>query len=344
MNQLQRMLMIDEATEYEQNYTRFLTSWKNRKKDNKLVYLFYEGVDDKFFYSFYVEKIYSNYKLIEPLPNGCEGKSSMNKLYLRISKWANAWKKHPSSIFLFFCDKDYDELLETNYVFQCKTNSNSFTTAFYSIESYLIEKGVFKRMLDVLYISNVDQEQLNEYYEDLDSNLMKSYVSFAQEMLKFILCIMTQRKFEKNNPSKPRIKLDDISIGKLFDITVEGKEIKLNLKDNLIKTKPYNYLTNELKAPKLLLSDYEFVLGLEPIFKNIDIKEIIRGKWFSKLLFSIYTKAKASIKKDFGKMGANTKVGYSIDKASGAYASILHKYYFPEDLKQFLEDNYNKIK
>ena len=344
MNQLQRMLMIDKATEPKDNYMRFLTSWKNRKKDIKLVYLFYEGVDDNFFYNHYVEKIYSNYKLIEPLPNGCEGKSSMNKLYLQISKWTDSWKKHPRSIFLFFCDRDYDELLETNYAFQCEKNLNSFTTAFYSIESYLIQKGVFARMLGALSISNVDQEKLKKHYEDLDNSIMKLYMDFAQKMLGLTLCVMTQRKFEKNNPSESKISLDKVSIKKLFKVTIDYKKIVLELKEREIEIRPYIYLEKQVNAPKLSFSHYEFVLGLESKFRDTDIKEFIRGKWFSKLLFFTYEKTRASLKSEFKKIGATVKAGHSTSTAGDVYASILHKYYFPEDLKQFLELNYNNIK
>lgn len=334
-------MMIDEATRPEENYLRFLTSWKSRQKNDKLIYLFYEGVDDHFFYNYYIEKVYSDYKLVEPLPNGCEGKALMNKLYLSISKWADSWKKHPQSIFLFFCDRDYDDLLETNYTFQSKTNS--FTTAFYSIESYLIQKGVFAQMLGALSVHNVDQEQLKEYYKGLDSSLMALYVDFAQKMLKLTLCVMTHRKFEKNNSSNSRITLDRISMDKLFGISVKNQEIKLILKEDRIKTKPYNYLETEINAPKLSFNHYEFVLKLESKFGEIDIKEAIRGKWFSKLLFLIYSETRATLKRDLKKIGGVVKTGYTISKSGDIYASILHKYYFPEDLRQFLEANYNNI-
>lgn len=357
MNYLEKMMIEDEAISVSDKFLNFIRHGFKNSIKGKFVYVFYEGVDDRYFYDYYVNSTYVNYELIDFFKNGCGDKHSVNEMYTSIKEWSEDWTIYPKELFLFFCDRDYDTLIDTRY--NVEKQQNGCPTTYYSIESYLAEKGVLYAMLNKLLIKGLNAPLLDGYYKKLDSDLMAVYTLFAAKNLKLTLCAMAQRKFEKTKDTGRKMRLKDVHIMTFFQIKVSNfedyvKDPSQNLlsfstqaKYSEIEDRPYKYLMTK-GAQQIELQDYEFIFGLETKFKTIDIKEFIRGKWFSKLLSEIYKKIREGFKSIKLKNGTKPSVTdrLSLNATINVYSGVMHSEakFFPEDLKQFLELNYNKIK
>jgi len=353
MTYLDDILNIAHNSEPADKFNVFLTSFRSPEK-GKFVYVFYEGSDDSFFYNYYIGKIYTDYEIISPWSHGCEGKSVANKIYSSVKDWSKGWSKYPQSQFLFFCDRDYDDILDQAFPFQLE--SNVFTTCYYSIENYLIQKNVLYHMLDLLTVP--PKVNIQKIKVDLYTPLNKSFNSIFREFLKKIhnltlFCIIC-RLYEKRHNLGRQMTLDNIKITKLFSVSFSqenssnpilqiqlSEEYKLMVEDipkYLIQTAGANPLSQKIKQ--------EDLDSISTKLAQIHDRVIFtRGKWISKFLINVVFEKIVSILRKKIKDKTNQKVAnrLSVGSTVQIFNSIIHKKYFPSTLRQFLEVNLNNL-
>ena len=102
-------------------------------KNEKLIFLFFEGEDDPCFYMTYLSPLLDGKEYIEYI---CNGRDGVIKTYDLISRDP----RHTNSA-MFFVDKDHTDFLN----FKTPVANVIFQTDYYSFENYLVCDAVFRR-------------------------------------------------------------------------------------------------------------------------------------------------------------------------------------------------------
>jgi len=289
------------------------------KKDESEVYFFYEGFDSVF-YKKYGRSVFDGFKIKE---YNCKGKSNVFSLYRRIN-----WGNFICSRVLFFTDKDYDRLI--GKIEEDVDNFNVFETRYYAVENYLGDSNAAEFVL---------QEFLRSYYNLIETDILEEKSSSFLRILNYFCDSMNpvnawiayNRRKVLEGDNDYCLPLQNVKFHQVFYIKNNNKEYQYCLSKK-----------NEESAKKHFKATFfdEEIIDYYLNIMSFNSLEFIRGKFLMQLYLSFFQ----VLNED--KSFKHKCIVNPIDKNifSLLCSCIDRKDYFPEDLKQFLELNYNNIK
>ncbi|MBQ4530356.1 MAG: DUF4435 domain-containing protein [Lachnospiraceae bacterium] len=180
-------------------YDRFM---KLYPKNPTRIYCFYEGKMDDKYYGLRIDKYFEQEK--EHLC--CEGKS--NVLYMR--KMLREIDIYKDCKGLFFIDRDFDEPVEDEEVFE---------TPCYSIENLFVQRYTVEQIIKREFFISEDDSN----FETI-CNMYTEALSKFHEVVKVLNAwIYFQRKQEKIHQKKKKLHLEILSEKKLYVLTLNKK-------------------------------------------------------------------------------------------------------------------------
>ena len=298
------------------------------KKGESEVYFFYEGYDS-IFYLKYGVIVFEEFNIKEYI---CKKKANVFNVYKRIS-----WEKYNPNKLLFFTDRDYDKLI--GKVEQEVSNINIFETKYYAVENYLGEPDI------VIFIV---KKFLRSYYNLIEISLLEeksnSFLcildSFMQKIAPINAWVAYNRlKYFEGNEDY-QLPLQKIKIKSFIDIPsemTEGYQLTLTKTEEeireIFKSKAKKFKATEFDED--VIESYLNKMILEPL-------GFLRGKFLMQLYIYYFADV---LDKD---VDFNAKCTINPLKDENIFSLLCNCFnsndYFPEDLKQFLELNYNNIK
>jgi hypothetical protein len=308
------MTLVDKLKTYSSspvaNFTKLLQYYKF---EENTFHIFYEGDDDKSFYTNYIEEyLKDDYKIYY---YNCKNKNGVYENYCKIN-----WSKYTRERILFFVDKDHSEYIKESYT----KGSNIFVTKYYSIENYLVNENIIRRIItDLLNIE--DEETIQSIVVTFSFQLQK----FVQQIL-IITSWVLYHRMHKNKPNLDNINLSDIFY---FSSSLEIKRHPLPKKKKLIAYLDQNAKVNtEPKCWKELLEIYKMLLGIN------EYKQHLRGKY--ELWFLIkYINLLPNLLNSDRKKGER-KYKYKISICTNNAVSIIApRLLIPTDLEEFMDNN-----
>ena len=301
--------------------------------DNNL-FCFVEGKDDRFFYYEFVKKQFPDYNIIfkEASEENRKGRreavtqlcSFINNKIDFVNEYMN--RKISKNQVLFFRDKDFHKIDK-------EQPENIFTTKYYSIENYLINKEVFTLLLryyfdyDDITINEKKEkfdELFNEFYKKLINFntilLLKNEIYPTKDVLNYDFNLFSHNNFKKY------FKINRKNL--IFNHN-EGITLK-DIKENIIK----KGINNEIIETLINVQKFE---EKKQIIKNTEIDTYMRGKYkinfLHELLREMYTQK-------------NLPDTIDVPFLSLFYSNAIlqKKLSIPEELEDFLKRNSNALK
>lgn len=307
-------ILREEADSEHVAFTNFTLKYKN--ECDKL-YCFFEGEDDKKYYSFRIKHITERDFFEFP----CGGKEQVIKAYNLI----NSKKEYKISKILFFIDKDFDG--EKVY-----SNPQIYTTPCYSIENFYTSK---KAMCNILKDEFSLQEDDSDFslVIDIYENLQSKFHSETLILNSWLACQSDKRT---NSKLQSRLKIDNCT-NDMFK-----KIVKSDLKSIYEFPQISSHKKIEenvfVKASKVSSDD----LSNKIIFFDTKNKQqLFRGKFEIKFLASFLNKLQTEIGNNSSQLFSNVhncNLRFEVDNI----LSVLTQYAdTPECLMKYLK-RYNK--
>lgn len=262
--------------ELESNLVAYAEFVLDYNKNVNSVYCFYEGKEDRSYYSFRI-KLHNPKK--DLYSYNCNGKGNVINLHRLI----NSHKVYANSLTLYFIDKDFEDN---------NLESKIHITPFYSIENFYIIDEAFKNIL------------INEF------SIPKSCNSYKEAIELFIRCkdvfhsniiflnawLCCQSDYRKLHNINTRLNIDD-TLKRYFNIDIFEKIVNADLKTISFPEELKNKVNIESifsESPKI--TDEKFTEKLE-LFKTVNQSETFRGKFELKFLISFLNKLQDEIGK-----------------------------------------------
>jgi hypothetical protein len=295
-------------------YLRFLQQYK---ESDKSLHLFIEGNDDPSFYTNFISNITNDEYQIH-----FYNSKNKNGVYSNHDKIN--WTTYNKNKVLFFVDKDYSDILNLTY----KSDENIFVTKYYSIENYLINNDMIKRILiELLHITEPTgiKETIKHFEEQ--------YEIFCERMMIVSSWIIYHRIKNSNLP------LGDINLSHLFTFC-ESFTLQKNNKPQgkklieYLNTKTKN--SNQNKCWKDIRQIYNDIKTIN------DHKIHLRGKfeiWFLSAYINNYVAYRNT-----GRKKGEPKIKMNINLSHSNAIEILGcRLPIPIDLEAFLVNNLKKL-
>jgi hypothetical protein len=326
---------------------KLMQKYSSHKKE---VHIFVEDEDDYIFYQIPLKHFYVDYKII---PYFQKGKKNVLDAYQNID-WTNYIKEKV----LFFIDKDFDDFLGLDN----KLDSNVFVTEYYSIENYLVTLEVFEIILKRFF--GVQEQVLIDGFLD---KINIAHCNFKENLKSIISLILIYRKESKH------IDLDKVKLSNYFYLLGLDfyKKKYLCIQDfNQIMRNPSSTKTDRVKVKNIktlthIISECvedPSVYNYIKLFQNrkvlegcVSQKKYIRGKYEFWFLFEMLTNIEQEIKKMNEKIRSkNVLIANECDKkplykkrtdinANNIFDIFPPRIKIPNDIKSFLEQNYNNL-
>ena len=314
---------------------------------NKDLHIFVEDEDDYEFYRYAIEEVFVAYDII---PYCQKGKKNVLESYQEID-----WNNYKKGRVLFFIDKDFDDLIINN---QNVTDSNIFSTKYYSIENYLVNDEVFKIILN-RFFGVKDTQLINLFMTKIN----KAHNRFHNFMIPIISLILIYRKESEH------MELDKIKPSDFFYLN----NLKI-IKKKLLSDQRYNQIIRDTAVSHLekqsirkgnkkdnILSKcvddttiYSFpkLMANRRQLQTINSSKIyIRGKYEFWFLFEIIKNINEEIKKINSRTRSSTiannrKIYYKLKteiNPNNIFDLLPPKIKKPIDIKNFLTNNFNTL-
>jgi hypothetical protein len=176
---------------------KFLTHYD---PNSERVFAFVEGDADEVFYRAQIQKYVPDQRQIYVY--NCDGKKGVCNAYEDITA------RYPTCHrVLFFLDKDLDDIVSATW----PSDPRIFTTEFYSIENYIVNKDALQRYFkDFVKVRRIEIE-LETILVNFDDGLR----TFQRLMLPVMAWIVVAKR------SGARVHLQDINPGEMFHVTAE---------------------------------------------------------------------------------------------------------------------------
>lgn len=292
------------------SYIRFLQEYKST---DKALHLFIEGNDDPSFYTNFIKNIAG--KKYELYFYNCKNKNGVYENYNKIN-W-NTYNKHKA---LFFVDKDYSDILGLSYV----TDDNIFVTKYYSIENYLVNVKILKRILtDLLHIT--DTETIN----GIVKTFKKEHKVFCKQMHILSSWIIFHRSKGNNIP------LSKVNLSHIFSF---DQDLKINRLQEPQGTKLLTYLNNKTGN----VDTTECWKEISKIYRQIRLiskdKIHLRGKFEIWFLIAFINELMENVNAVKSKGKQKLKMNINLSK-SNAVEILGSRLDIPKDLKKFIKYN-----
>lgn len=243
-------------------YTEFVLDF-NKEINN--VYCFYEGKEDRSYYSFRIKSHNLNNNLHH---YNCNGKGNV----IKVHKLVNNHEAYSKSKILYFVDKDFEEnnLHHTIYV-----------TPYYSVENFYTIDEAFENIL------------INEF------NIPKSCITYKESLDIYIKCkklfheniiilnswLSCQNDYRTEHVTSTRLNIDD-TLKKFFGYDIFEKIVNVDLVNITFPEELKNRETIEeifSDSPKIIADKFERKVTS---FKSSNKSEVFRGKFEMKFLVS----------------------------------------------------------
>ncbi|MDO6676905.1 DUF4435 domain-containing protein [Tenacibaculum sp. 1_MG-2023] len=318
--------------------------------NNQEVHIFVEDEDDYVFYQIPLKQLYVDYKII---PYFQKGKKNVLDAYNEIN-WTNYIKEKV----LFFIDKDFDDLLGINN----KLDSNVFVTKYYSIENYLVTVEVFEIIL-MRFFGIKERILIDEFLGKINN----AHNEFIKNIKSIISLILIYRK-ESKHMDLDKIKLSNffylhnLDFFKRKVLSVEDYNIIMRDPNSTnfdrVKVRKEKTLNNILSECVEDTSVYDYAKLIEnrkTLETCISEKIYIRGKYEFWFLFEMLTSIEQTTKRINETIRSkNVLIEKECDKislykkrtdinANNIFDIFPSKIKMPEDIKTFLELNYNRL-
>lgn len=254
-------------------YTEFVLDFK-KNKDN--IYCFFEGKEDRSYYSFRTKMIYHNEEYYDYV---CNGKGNLIKLYQLI----NNHTIYSNSNIGYFVDSDFEGKVLPKTV---------YTTPFYSIENFYVVDKAFDNIL-------VNEFNINHNC-DCFSKAKYLYTNLKEEFHNNIIILNAwlscQNDYRIENNISTRLNIED-SLKKILDNDDFNKIVnpdfaKLNFPSELLNKTDIEQIFKD--SPIIDESIFEVKLNQ---FKELKGEESFRGKFELKFLVSFLNRLKDEIGK-----------------------------------------------
>lgn len=271
------MSIIQEAKEELNSglvaYTEFVLDFK-KKADN--IYCFFEGKEDRSYYSFRTNLIYHNENYFDYI---CNGKDNVLKLY----KLINNHLIYSKSNVGYFVDYDFDGVTLPKEV---------YTTPYYSIENFYVVDKAFENIL----INEFNISRKCPCFREAKTKFTVARKKFHQKIIFLNAWLACQNDYRRKKGIKTRLNIED-SLKKVitaddFNKIVSSDLITINFPQQLITQQ--NIESIFCDSPKIEKTIFERKL-LE--FKKVKGEEVFRGKFELKFLVSFLNRFKDEIGK-----------------------------------------------
>jgi hypothetical protein len=226
---------------------------------------------------------------------------------------------------LFFVDKDYSDILKIKYV----SDENIFVTKYYSVENYLVNEEVLRRV--IVELIHTDDEK---FIQSTLNKFKAEHQMFCQQMMIVTSWIIYHRLIKSN------VQLSKVKLSDLFRF---GPNLELRREFNAkVKTRLLGYLNNSTKVNH---SDsvWKDVLSIyRDISKIQDHKVHLRGKfevWFmaafvNQLVLNVNSQKKKG----------EPKIKMKVNLQTANMVEILGcRLQIPDDLESFIAHNLSKV-
>lgn len=268
---------IQELVSKSVAYADFILDFK---KDTNKIYCFFEGDEDRSYYSFRIKSCYYGKDYYDYI---CKGKGKLINLY----KLINRHEAYRESNIGYFVDSDFEGV--TPY-------SAIYTTPCYSIENFYIVEEAFENILVNEFNISKNCECFN-ISKALYSNLKNKFHEQTVLLNAWLAC---QTDYRIQNRLSTRLNIDE-TLKKVIGNEDFHKIVKPNL--------------NEVKFPEVLMSHegIESVFDSAPKISEIVLQsklqdfqccfkdEVFRGKFELKFLTSFLNR----LKEEIGKKNSN---------------------------------------
>ncbi|RXM41534.1 DUF4435 domain-containing protein [Flavobacterium sp. YO64] len=265
--------------ELESNLVAYAEFVLDFNKDLNNIYCFYEGKDDRSYYSFRIKSHNSKYTLYNYT---CNGKGNVINLH----KTINNHKVYANSTTLYFVDKDY----EVNNL-----DSKIYVTPFYSIENFYVIDEAFENIL----VNEFKIPKSCESYKQAIELYRNCKEVFHSNIIILNAWLSCQNDYRKENNLNTRLNIED-TLKKFFNFDIFEKIVNTDLKTI---TFPEELKTQEKietifsESPKIATENFNKKLDL---FKTVNQSETFRGKFELKFLISFLNKLQDEIGKRKG--------------------------------------------
>lgn len=254
-------------------YTEFVLDFKNK---NDSIYCFFEGNEDRSYYSFRTKMIYHNTPYFDYV---CKGKGSLIKLHQLI----NNHKVYSNSNIGYFVDSDFDGRVLPKTV---------YTTPFYSIENFYVVDQAFENILINEFNINRNCDCFKKAKE-LFSDLKDKFHNNITYLNAWLAC---QADYRNKKGLTTRLNIDNSLKSVLgnedFNKVVKSDLTHLKFPNELLNQNDIEIIFKD--APKIDKDIFESKLEL---FKNLNGDESFRGKFELKFLVSFLNRFKDEISK-----------------------------------------------
>lgn len=254
-------------------YTEFVLDFK-KNADN--IYCFFEGKEDRSYYSFRTKMIYLNEDYFDYV---CNGKGSLVKLF----KLVNNHQIYSDSNIGYFTDFDFDGKILPESI---------YTTPFYSIENFYVVDKAFENILTNEF--NISRscpcfKEANDLYKKLKEEFHNNVIILNS----WLAC---QNDYRKENNISTRLNIE-ATLKKVFGNDDFNKVVnpdfsKINFPNELLNQTDIELIFNN--APKIEKAKFEAKLNE---FKTLKGDEKFRGKFELKFLVSFLNRFKEEIGK-----------------------------------------------
>lgn len=266
------MNIVEEAiSEIESELVAYMEFGLDYRKDSNIIYCFYEGLEDRSFYSHRVKSSFKDHKYLDYITNGKGNLIKLNKLI-------ENHEEYNSSTIAYFVDRDFEPIIN---------NQNIFTTSGYSIENLFFESPTFKNIL------------LNEFgisHRDADFekcfgifNTLKH--EFLEKSITLNAWLSCQTDIRLASGESTRLKIDD-TIKSLLDSPIKSDLSSVIYPDSL---------SSKLGIESLFLTATPIpddVLNFKiKTFETLNLEENVRGKFLIKFLACFLNRLKEEVGK-----------------------------------------------
>jgi hypothetical protein len=267
------MDIVEEAkAEMESGIVAYMEFSLDFNKEKKIIYCFYEGYEDRSFYSHRVKNYFTDYKYFDYISIGKGNLVKVNQLIENHSQYK-------SSTIGFFVDKDFESIIP---------NKNIFTTQTYSIENLFVSSETFcSILLNEFAISHRHDDYMicQKIFSDLKLDFLHKSL-----LLNAWLSCQTDLRIEKGLNTRLNI---DNTIKVLLDKTVKSDLTGINFPEQLTSKENIENLFSTAEK----ISD-EILHNKIHEFSKINLEMYTRGKFLIKFLTCFLNRLKDEIGKN----------------------------------------------
>lgn len=279
----------------------FVKLVNNQKYYNSHAFCFYEGEDGKY-YDCHIRQYFHDKFITFSVGN--------KKEVLKLLKKVNTTDLYKNVCLMFFVDRDYDEIRESN--------KDLFVTPCYSIENLYVQEECLKKILQSEFGLNILEEDYQKCLQDF--RLREN--EFNDHLLEFNSLVYLRRKKSESN--------SNFSFG-----TVKTTHLIKFRIDEISKSPKYDETTNNIKTELGFLDNDEISKVKEELKTKGEFSWNFRGK--NQLDFFVYFVKELKRLNNIGGYFTTKYNNIHIDITANRLSELSQYAIVPPILEEFLE-------